>query len=511
LRSNSPLCPSYFVRSIALWARLWDEFFRRPLRRAGMTAGRSEAGRWAEAEFGDAALGDTRRTMRLVRMAARAAENPSGKLSAVFSTSKELDGAYDFVESEKLSVALLETAVGRSAARRCVGQGRVRVAVDGSSLTLTEGPKDKGFGPIGCIAAGWQGLKVISALALGADGVPIGLLAQSWWARPEAPPRTLKQSKRDRMRKKPHEKETGRWLETIERSAERLAAAGALGWFQLDREADAWPLLFSLSRSGHWFTVRSAWDRLLADSGRDKQYLRARMAVVAPLGSYELDVPARWGRQARRAHMVIYAAEQTLLLREKMNGKRPRPLTVRVVWTHERGTTPAAEEPLDWMLLTNAPIDSFEAARDVVVGYSMRWRIEEFHRTWKTGGCNVELTQLRSRDAVIRWATILAVVAARIERLKRLGREQPDRPATDELSAVEVQVLVVLKRRQKKRTESVPDGVPTIAQATRWIADLGGFTGKSSGGPPGSITIGRGLERLRHGVEAVLAMRNAEK
>jgi hypothetical protein len=72
-------------------------------------------------------------------------------------------------------------------------------------------------------------------------------------------------------------------------------------------------------------------------------------------------------------------------------------------------------------------------------------------------------------------------------------------------------VLVVLKRRQKKRTESVPDGVPTIAQATRWIADLGGFTGKSSGGPPGSITIGRGLERLRHGVEAVLAMRNAEK
>ncbi len=46
------------------------------------------------------------------------------------------------------------------------------------------------------------------------------------------------------------------------------------------------------------------------------------------------------------------------------------------------------------------------------------------------------------------------------------------------------------------RTETIPEGVPSIAQAVRWIADLGGYTGKSSGGPPGSTTIGRGLERL---------------
>jgi hypothetical protein len=39
--------------------------------------------------------------------------------------------------------------------------------------------------------------------------------------------------------------------------------------------------------------------------------------------------------------------------------------------------------------------------------------------------------------------------------------------------------------------------MPTIAQATLWIAQLGGYTGKSSGGPPGSITIKRGLDRLR--------------
>lgn len=464
---------------------------------------------WAQDEYGDAALGDERRTKRFVRMLGRMAENPSGRLSAVFKA-KELDGAYDFVENGNVTTARLERAVGRRAAQRCAEDSRVRVAVDGSSLTLTDGPKGKGFGPIGNISAGWQGLKVISALAVGANGVAIGLLAQTWWARPEVAARTLKQCKRDRMKKKPREKETGHWLDTIERSAERLEEAGALGWFQLDREGDAWPMLFSLSESGHWFTVRASWDRRLADPGR-KKYLRERMAQTTPLGSYELDVPARWNRAPRKAHMVIHAAEVILLLREKMNGKKPRPFSVRVVWTHEEGTTPPGESPLNWMLLTNAPIDSLEAARTVVDGYAMRWRIEEFHRTWKSGACEVERTQLRSRDAVIRWATMLAVVAARIERLKRLGREQPDRPASDELSAVEIEVLVVLKREIKKRTEVIPDGVPTMAQATLWLADLGGYTGKSSGGPPGSITIGRGLERLKHGVAAVVAMRRASQ
>jgi hypothetical protein len=65
----------------------------------------------------------------------------------------------------------------------------------------------------------------------------------------------------------------------------------------------------------------------------------------------------------------------------------------------------------------------------------------------------------------IRWAIILAVVATRIERLKRLGRAEPERPATDELTPIEIEVLLALKRRQKKRTEAVPDGTPTIAQA----------------------------------------------
>jgi hypothetical protein len=469
---------------------------------------RSEAGEWAEQVFGSAALGDPRRTARLVRVAMRAAENPSGKLSEVFTSQRELDAAYDFVERDQTKVEQLEEAVGRSTASRCVGVGRVRVAVDGSSVTVVDGTGQKGVGRIGTDAAGARGLKVLNALAVDERGATIGPLAQSWWARPKAPSRSSKQKRSERRRKKPEQKETRHWLKAIELSAERLERVGALGWFQLDREADAWPTLLALSQSGHWFTVRSAWDRVIEQTGHDKQYLRAHMAASCVIGTYELDVPGNGARRARTARMVMHAAEVTLLLRDVRTDKR-HPLRVRVVWVHEQGTTPAGEKPLDWMLLTNAPIDTLKAASQVVLGYSVRWRVEEFHKTWKSGACNVEDTQLRSRNAIIRWATILAVVAARIERLKRLARTEPERPANEELTPVELEVLLALKRRYMKRTEKITDEIPTIGQAVRWLADIGGYTGKSSGGPPGSITIQRGLARVKNGVEAVLAIREA--
>jgi len=432
-------------------------------------------------------------------------------LSEVFVSACELDAAYDFVESEHVRVERVEAAVGRATARSCRGGGRIRIAVDGSSANVVDRTNQKGFGQIGTNSTTARGLKVMTALAVDQDGATVGVLAQSYWARPVGRPRRSAARKAlDRARKSPAQKETRHWLEVIERAADRLDEEQTLGWFQLDREGDAWPTLRALDHSGHWFTVRSAWDRVVEGTGRDRYHLRAHMAARRPIATYELSVSAGKARQARQARMVVRAASVTLRLHDKRTRKM-LPLTVNIVWVREQGTTPRGEKPLDWMLLTNAPIGDVEQARDVVAGYATRWRIEDFHKSWKSGACNIEHTQLRSRDAVIRWATILAVVAARVERLKHLSRTDPSRAASDEFTRIELEVLMALKRRYKKRTESVPDGTPSMTQAVRWLADLGGYTGKSSGGPPGSVTIARGLDRLRTAVEGVLAMRGAHK
>ena len=100
--------------------------------------------------------------------------------------------------------------------------------------------------------------------------------------------------------------------------------------------------------------------------------------------------------------MVVRTKTVTLKLRDKWR-KRRFALPISAVLVQElsqRG------DRIDWLLLTSQPAATFEQAMRVVHGYTQRWRIEEFHKTLKTGACNVEETQLHSSERVIRWATV---------------------------------------------------------------------------------------------------------
>ena len=460
----------------------------------------SEEAAWAQEEFETLQTGDRRRARRLVNMAARAAERPAGKVSEVFSRDKERQGAYDLLEGGKVSADAVLLAMGDATAVRAAAEGVAYVAIDGASITLTDRNKSKDFGRVGNQDS-LRGLKVINALGLSPQGVPLGLFTQVWWARPPAPIRTGSKKARRAQKSKfkrqrgTEEKETRYWLQAIEQSTARAEETGAQLWFQLDREADCQAILMKLTDSNHQFTVRGSWNRLIEDADEEGQHLLEALGKRAPQGVYEIDVPAGPQRTARRARMVTRWGQVVLRMGSARGSERL--LEINVVWTREQRTCPAGEKPLDWLLLTSAEVRSLEAAREVIFGYTLRWRIESFHKTWKTGACNVEDAQLRSPHAVTLWATLLAAVATRIERLKLLSRSEPEKPASAELDSYEIRALILLKREQKKKTELVPDTMPTIAQATRWIADLGGYTGKSSGGPPGSITIRRGLDYLR--------------
>ena len=133
---------------------------------------------WAAEQFGCVNLGDVRRTTRLVRVAASAAMAPAGTVTAVFTDDAERQGAYDLLESKHVDPDALERGVGEAVARRCATEKRILVPVDGSSLSFVDRTGKRGLGAVGTYQAGAVGMKVISALALTTDGVPIGLLRQ---------------------------------------------------------------------------------------------------------------------------------------------------------------------------------------------------------------------------------------------------------------------------------------------------------------------------------------------
>jgi transposase-like protein/DDE family transposase len=456
----------------------------------------TEEAKWAENEMRAADLGDDRRLARATRMLGRAAELPAGKLTEVMRDKAELQGAYDMLEGGRVSARALCASFANATLDRATGERWIFAVVDGSSVQLTDLTGKKGLGSLGALEHGARGMKVISALGVDRHGVTIGLLGQVWWARTNA--RQDSRDKRKRNSKRPlSDKETRHWIDAFMQAREAADARGMRLWFQVDREGDNQDLLLALDATGHDFTVRAAWDRVTEATGEDEQLLRQRLGREAAVGTYAVELPSALRRSERTANMVVRVARVTLSMHRRGTKRSDvKRLEVNAVWAREEETTPAGEKPLDWLLLTSRPVDSFGGVREVIDGYTQRWRIEDFHRAWKSSVCKVEQMQLRSAEAVAVWATMLANVAVRAERLRLLVRKQPDEPATVELAEHEVRALILLKRQRRSRNEVISDAVPTIAQATLWVAQLGGYTGKSSGGPPGAITIRRGLDVL---------------
>lgn len=466
------------------------------------------AGRWARETFEATALGDVRRTRRLVAMAAGAARRPSGKVSDVFDKSHEREGAYDFLENDAIPGRAIAEMLFAASVERARAGTFAYVVVDGSSLTLTDEDEAKDFGPIGSPNCPARGLKVMNALGLDREGVPLGLVDQLFWARPPRENRTRADAAKRNAERPFGEKETSKFVEATVNAVERLGKIGVSAWVVIDREADNRDILLGLADAKCVYTVRSHWDRpTLGKDGLRGEKLRAALRQGPLLGTYVVDIGRTGRRAARRATVGVRA--KLVELRFQQRPRKPaESLELWAVWVREH-TTDA--DPLDWLLFTNVPVTNAEQAQRVVESYRMRWRIEEFHRTWKQGECNVEDAQLRSMDAMVKWATILAAVATRIERLKYLSRNKPDEPATVELGEDEIEALKLDQRdrRPGAKTQMKLPKVPTIAEATRWVAELGGWIGPANG-PPGATTLARGMQRLGALVDGIrLARRRA--
>lgn len=449
----------------------------------------SESRLWALEEFGHAELGDARRTQRLVRMAEQLCARPAGKLTQVFSDGAQREGAFRFLENDQVAPDALGLSAWDAACRRSQPFPLVYVALDQTKLSIVDRLGCKGLGDVGTIQPYARGLQVLSALALDPETIPLGLVHQQYWARHVGPKQPV-QARRDKL---PEQKETGYFLHALTQSADRFEqqAPQSFPWFQIDRGGDAWPLLWRALSLRGLLTVRAAWDRRLWRHPEQAQpYLWGHLGQQEPLGSYLLHVPAGPSRSERDAVLQLRAAKVELDLKDHLHNQHHRMPLWAVLCREEE--PPPGERPLQWMLLTTYPVKDAASAQHVVFAYSLRWRVEDFHCLWKSGACQVESTQLRHKDRIVRWAMLLSSVAVRIQRLTLLAREHPELPATVELEQAEIDAAMVGTEQKKWR----PGQVPSLGEAVLWIAQLGGYTGKSSGGPPGARVLARGLQRI---------------
>jgi hypothetical protein len=427
--------------------------------------------------------------------------HPAGKVSEVFGRPADQQGAYDFLEHDTIGAKDVQALACRAMAERCKEHEVVLLALDGSSFTLTDETGEKGFGSIGSRNFGALGLKMLNALAITPSGQTIGALAQEFWVRGEAPKKGYRPL-RARESYRWHKVFDTAWAALKEHAPQtRLHVLG-------DREADASLLMEHVVKSGCDFTIRAHETRKVFVQGR-RVLLKPLLKKAWPLAIHVVQVPATDDAPARTATLTVRAAKVELSLRDRYTQRRIR-LPVTAVWAREEGVP--RRHAIDWLLYTTAPVPDAAAAVQALVRYSFRWRIEDFHKMLKTGGGCVEDSQLRSAEAVIKWATMHAIVASRAQRLRDLARTTPEAPAATELSDAEVEALVLLKSQEKRRTETISATGLTIRQAVRWIGDLGGFTATgASTKMPGSTVVARGLERVLEAAGLIEALRLAGK
>lgn len=452
----------------------------------------SSAKRWAANEFRTLDLGDRRRDARTIALAAAAAETPNGRITQVTKGAAEQEAAFRWARNSAIEASALAEASGHATAERCSAHPMVFVAVDQMTVKLVDRAKTKGFGHVGRggLSRRCRGLQVMTALAMTPAGGTLGTLGQEWWARSDEPSPAPHKDKRPVQ-----ERESGLWTGCLKQALKAMASAApqTRPWFQLDRGADAHHVLKLAAQEQLLITIRSSYNRRLA--GQKPKYIRDCMAHTKPCGFITLKFNKQRSKRLKRSHgrpikLATTYVHTTLLVTDAITGKKFE-MPINVVRVREC-RTPKGVERIEWWLLTTSPVKSFEDAKLVVDGYTYRWRIEEYHRTWKTGACNLTSSQLRSRANFQRWATILSAVATRIERLKFLARNEPNRPAIEVLSRDEIDAAILRTKTRKFR----PGDPLTIAEAVHLIAVVGGYTGNRKAGPPGTVTIRRGLQRV---------------
>jgi hypothetical protein len=139
---------------------------------------------------------------------------------------------------------------------------------------------------------------------------------------------------------------------------------------------------------------------------------------------------------------------------------------------------------VEWLLLTNVAIVTWADVTERIGWYRVRPGVESFHKVLKSG-CTVEDCRLEDAERLTPYLTLMSVIAWRLFWLTHLNRQVPAQSCTAILADHEWKALYTTIHR----TSSLPERPPTVRQAVRWIAQLGGFLGRNGDGEPGITTL----------------------
>lgn len=252
---------------------------------------------WAVNEFGQADLGDARRTKRLIWLAEQRAQQPSASIPQSCGGWTGSMAAYRFFSNPHISAeSILGSHVQASLVR--LQAERVVLAVqDTTELDFTSHPATLDLGYLA--DEQHQGLLVHSTLLVTPQRVGMGVLQQQVWTRS---PEEFGQrgTRKDRA---VAEKESQKWMASLEAAAQlqsqlpdtRVVSVG-------DREADVYDLFVRAQAPHQDLLVRAAQNRRVSE---EQGYLWPQVESQPVAGQAVVSVQRQAERPARQATVEV--------------------------------------------------------------------------------------------------------------------------------------------------------------------------------------------------------------
>lgn len=459
---------------------------------------------FGERNFAGGDLGDERRSCRLPQLVDEMQRHPGGSLPQKLPRQADLDSFYRLCEAEDVThAAVIEPHRQRTLQYLQSCKQFVLAISDATELDYTT--HSTVANSLGQIGKGTRrGLIAQNTLAIDPQaGIVVGLANQVLHSRPHV----SKQETQGESRRR-DSRESRLWMRGTEGLPARREVVGVY-----DRGADTFEFLEHEANSGRTFVIRSAHDRRITvghssavpDQASTAIYLHRHVRSLPAMGHCELAVEQKlkstqvtrkgkrrqWIRTRRTARLNVAAAAVQILAPKGKKGEHGnQPITVWIVriWEPE---TPAGEEPLEWLLITNHPVDTLEAAQLVKDWYEWRWTIEELHKAMKTG-CAIEDLQFQCTERLEPAIGIISILALTLLALRDAGRnpQSRTRPASEQFDDEYIQILS-LWRHHECRPEW------TQYEFYMALARLGGHPGYKSRRPPGWLVLWRGWEKLQ--------------
>lgn len=441
----------------------------------------TENSNWVQQQFELCQLGDKRRTKRVCKMAMTMLDSPHDSLPTQSETWSDLKAAYRWCAQDDVTFDAVATPHWKQTQQTKPGRFLLisdTTDIDHFSHNATAGLSQLGNGS-------GRGVQLHSCLVVEAEEkVVTGTAGAVLNYRVST---SKKETRAARLKRR---RESEIWGEVVNQVG--VPPEGSQWIHVFDRGGDNFEAMCHIVlQQSDWIIRAAKMQRNVMNTEGNKLPLSKAIEETETLGSYTLSLRARPGQSARDATIEVSTCKvsfpQPYLRSQFVKDCGIELIEMNVVIVQEVAA-PDGVKPIRWVLLTSLPVESFEAAWEIIEFYECRWLIEEYHKVLKTG-CQIEQHSLREASRLEPLIALISVIGVRLLQLKTIARHAPDQSAKGRVPRSWLKTLKAMRPRLRKKEL-------TVYEFFRELAKLGGFIGRKSDGEPGWQTTWRGYQKL---------------